>query len=116
MGGAGAELMRAMRPAQRLRAEFAEGTPGAGSHQQALRLLGRDGILRVAQGTSKITFDPGLWLATYGGTTDREPSNEVKARQAQTLLPVPPTQKIASGTVGVAYLRNLTRDPAYQLK
>ena len=116
IASAGAELMRAMRPAQKLQAEFAGGTPGAGSPQQALRLLGRDGILRVAQGISKITFDPGPWLATYGGTTDREPSDAVKARLAQTLLPVPPTQKIASGTVGVAYLRNLTLDPAYQLK
>ena len=26
------------------------------------------------------------------------------------------TQSIADGTVGVAYLRNLTLDPAYQLK
>ena len=105
-----------MGPAQKLRAEFAGGASGASSSQQALRLLGRDGILRVAEGMAKITFDPAPWLATYGGYTDREPTDEVKARLAQTLLPVPPTQTIASGTVGVAYLRNLTLDPAYQLK
>lgn len=99
-----------------MQAEFAGGTAGAGGNQQALRLLGRDGILRVAEGMAQITFDPGPWLAQYGGHTDREPTDEIKARLAQVLLAVPPTQTIASGTVGVAYLRSLTLDPAYQLK
>jgi hypothetical protein len=64
----------------------------------------------------QITFDPDAWLAPYGGYADREPGDALKARLAQTLLPVPPTQAIARGTVGVAYLRALTLDPAYQLK
>ena len=99
-----------------MQAEFAGGTSGTGGNQQALRLLGRDGILRVAEGMAQISFDPGPWLAQYGGHTDREPTDEVKTRLAQVLLAVPPTQTIASGTVGVAYLRSLTLDPAYQLK
>ncbi|MBC7435376.1 MAG: DUF1800 domain-containing protein [Bdellovibrionales bacterium] len=52
----------------------------------------------------------------YSGLIDREPPDALKARLARTLLAVPPTQVIASGTVGVAYLRALTLDPAYQLK
>jgi hypothetical protein len=72
--------------------------------------------MRVAQGIARVTFDPDKWLAQYGGHTDREPGDALKTRLTQTLLPVPPTQAIASGTVGVAYLRTLTLDPAYQLK
>ena len=111
-------LAVAMSPSGRMpmQAEFAGGAAGAGGNQQALRLLGRDGIFRVAEGMAQITFDPGPWLAQYGGHTDREPTDETKARLAQVLLAVPPTQTIASGTVGVAYLRSLTLDPAYQLK
>ena len=99
-----------------MQGEFAGGAAGAGGNRQALRLLGRDGVMRVAQGIARITFDPDQWLAQYGGYTDREPGDALKARLTQTLLPVPPTQAIASGTVGVAYLRTLTLDPAYQLK
>nr|WP_279343632.1 DUF1800 domain-containing protein [Variovorax terrae] len=82
----------------------------------APRLPGRDGIMRVAEGMAKITFDPEQWLSQYGGHADREPSDELKARLARTLLAVPATHDIAPGTVGVAYLRTLTLDPAYQLK
>ena len=99
-----------------MQGEFAGGAAGAGGNRQALRLLGRDGVMRVAQGIARITFDPDKWLAQYGGYTDREPGDPLKARLTQTLLPVPPTQAIPSGTVGVAYLRTLTLDPAYQLK
>jgi uncharacterized protein (DUF1800 family) len=106
----------ARRPMQQIRAEFAGGPGGQGSNQQALRLLGRDGIVRVAEGLSRITFDPARWLAQYGGQVDREPSADVKLRLAEAMLPVPATQDVASGTVGVAYLRTLTLDPAYQLK
>ena len=88
----------------------------AGGVRQMTRLLGRDGIFRVAEDVARITFDPASWLAAYGAYTDFEPTEDVKTRLAQTLLPVPPTQTIAHGTVGVAYLRNLTLDPAYQLK
>jgi uncharacterized protein (DUF1800 family) len=99
-----------------MQGEFAGGQAGAGGNRQTLRLLGRDGVMRVAQGIARVTFDPDKWLAQYGGYTDREPADALKTRLTQTLLPVPPTQAIASGTVGVAYLRTLTLDPAYQLK
>ena len=105
-----------MRPMRQMQAEFAGGQSGQGSNQQALRLLGQDGVAGIAQGLARISFNPDRWLAQYGGFTDREPSSELKARLAQTLLAAPATQKIANGTVGVAYLRMLTLDPAYQLK
>ena len=106
----------AMRPMRQMQAEFAGGQGGQGSNQQALRLLGQDGVAKIVQGLANITFNPDRWLAQYGGFADREPSDELKARLAQTLLSAPATQTIASGTVGVAYLRALTLDPAYQLK
>ena len=106
-------------PMAMMRAEFAgekSDKGGQGSNRQALALLGRDGIMRVAQGMAKITFDPDKWLAVYGGRADSEPNDALKARLAQVVLSAPATQNIASGTVGVAYLRSLTLDPAYQLK
>ena len=116
LGNMGMGLGETMRPGQKLQAEFAGGTPGAGGTVQALRLLGPGGANRMSNGMSQITFEPGPWLASYGGYTDRVPTEDVKNRLEQVLLPVPPTQTIPSGTVGVAYLRNLTLDPAYQLK
>ena len=116
LGNMGIGLGETMRPGQKLQAEFAGGTPGAGGTVQALRLLGPGGANRMSNGMSQITFEPGPWLASYGGYTDRVPTEDVKNRLEQVLLPVPPTQTIPSGTVGVAYLRNLTLDPAYQLK
>ena len=86
------------------------------SGRSGLGLLGRDGIMRVAEGMAKITFDPDRWLAVYGGHADREPSEELKTRLVGVLLASPATQNIAPGTVGVAWLRSLTLDPAYQLK
>ena len=35
---------------------------------------------------------------------------------AAALLPLPTTQPVAAGTVGIAWLRALMLDPAYQLK
>ena len=115
--GVGSEMAAGgMRPMQQMREEFGAETGGRGSNRQALALLGRDGILRVGQGMAKITFDPDAWLARYGGHADRVPTDEVRQRLEQALLPVPATQAIPAGTVGVAYLRALTLDPAYQLK
>lgn len=116
MDGAMAASDDPKRPMAQMQAEFGGGAGGKGGNRQALRLLGREGVMRVADGIAQITFDPDAWLAPYGGYADREPGDALKARLAQTLLPVPPTQAIARGTVGVAYLRALTLDPAYQLK
>ncbi|MDO9405881.1 MAG: DUF1800 domain-containing protein [Polaromonas sp.] len=105
-----------MRSVQEMRAAFSDmgmaGDSGAGAPRQA----GRQGVMRVANGVAMVSFDPDQWLGAYGGHADREPPAALKARLAQALLPVPPTQAIASGTVGVDYLRMLTLDPAYQLK
>ncbi len=107
------------RPVAMMRAEFAaeKGDKGGqGSNRQALALLGRDGIMRVAQGMAKITFDPDKWLAPYGGRADSEPNDALKKRLALVVIGADATQIISPGTVGVAYLRSLTLDPAYQLK
>jgi uncharacterized protein (DUF1800 family) len=102
----------------RMRSEFgAENAgQGRGSVRQSLGLMSRDGLVRVADGVAKISFDPEAFLKPYGGHTDREPQAQTKTKLEQALLAVAPTQQIAPGTVGVAYLRSLTLDPAYQLK
>ena len=71
---------------------------------------------RPAQAMAGIGFDPERWLSQYGGAGDQVPSEELKARLAHTLLALPAIHSIADGTVGTAYLRGLTLDPAYQLK
>ena len=97
-------------------ADFAGGQAAAGGNQQALRLLGPAAANRLAQGMARISFDPERWLAQYGGAGDKVPSEELKARLTHVLLALPATNSIADGTVGVAYVRSLTLDPAYQLK
>ena len=67
-------------------------------------------------GMARIRFDADHWLQTYGGHADREPPDTLKVQLAQVVLGLPATQTIAPGTVGVAFLRALTLDPAYQLK
>jgi len=72
--------------------------------------------VRAAQGVAGMGFDPERWLSQYGGAADKVPTDEVKVRLAHALLALPATNSIAEGTVGVAYLRGLALDPAYQLK
>ncbi len=109
----------------RASSDGAAGLAGAGNGmdratQVALRAVadrqGREGLMRVAQDLARITFDPEGFLGFYGGHADREPTPEVRARLEQAMLAIAPTQVVAEGTVGVAYLRSLTLDPAYQLK
>ena len=96
-----------------------KGWPGYTDWINASTLLARkrftEQLLR-ADGMMAVRFDADRWLGAYGGRADSEPSDELKARLAHVLLASPATQTIASGTVGVAYLRGLTLDPAYQLK
>ena len=98
-----------------VRTEIMQGS-NAKANLQTMRLLGREGVVRVAQSMATVSFDPDRFLATYGGFTDREPSEPLKMTLAGVLLASDATQNIANGTVGVAYLRTLTMDPAYQLK
>jgi uncharacterized protein (DUF1800 family) len=104
------------RPRQQMLAEFGGRPGGQGSAKQAIRLMNREDAVRMADSSGRIMFDAAKWLAQYGGHVDREPGDEVKAQLLRAVLAVPPTQDIAAGTVGVAWLRNLTLDPAYQLK
>ncbi len=111
---AGGTAVKAMRIG--LREQFGAETGGAGSTRQALGLLGREGAMRVAQSMTTIRFDPQVWFSAYGGYADREPDEALKARLTGALLASNATQNIAPGTVGVAWLRSLTLDPAFQLK
>jgi uncharacterized protein (DUF1800 family) len=97
-----------------MRSEMMQGA--SAQTQRSLRALGREGILRVAQSMATIRFDSDKFLETYGGHTDREPKQEVKDALADVLFASSATQTIANGTVGIAYLRAQTLDPAYQLK
>ena len=96
-----------------------KGWPGYTDWINASALLARkrftEQLLR-ADGMMAVRFDADRWLGVYGGRADSEPNDEIKARVARLLLALPATQIIAPGTVGVAYLRGLTLDPAYQLK
>ena len=98
-----------------LRNEMAQGS-NSKANLRTLQLLGRQGVMRVAQSMATLTFDPDQFLGTYGGYTDREPTSALKTTLAGVLLALDATQTIANGTVGIAYLRTLTLDPAYQLK
>jgi hypothetical protein len=98
-----------------MRNEVMQGN-NAQANLRTLRLLGRQGVVRVAQSVATVTFDPERFLEAYGGFADREPNLELKTTLAGVLLASNATQNIANGTVGVAYLRALTLDPAYQLK
>jgi uncharacterized protein (DUF1800 family) len=83
------------------------------------KALGREGMLKVAQAQSNIWFDADSWLKSYGGYMDREPSVSTKLAIQKAVLPLEPSNPIASGTaglVGIAYLRQLVLDPTYQLK
>ena len=86
------------------------------ANPQTRRDMGRQGMVRAAKSVATITFDPDAFLTGYGGHTDREPNSSVKTTLAGVLLASKATQNIADGTVGVAYLKALTLDPAYQLK
>jgi uncharacterized protein (DUF1800 family) len=112
-----------MRPNELRRAELQTNARVAdmmqGSNAQvkrSVKLLGREGIMRVAQSMATIRFDSDQFLAGYGGHTDREPNSAVKEALDDALLASNATQSIANGTVGIAYLRAQTLDPAYQLK
>ena len=61
-------------------------------------------------------FDADTWLHGFGAWPDREPDATAKARIESVVLAAPAVNAVPAGTVGLAYLRALTLDPAYQLK
>lgn len=87
-----------------------------GNAGQVMAMMGKEGMLQLADSMAKISFESEKFLTAYGARPDSVPTAESQVRITQALLPVPPTQTIAEGTVGLAYLRSLTQDPAYQLK
>ncbi len=97
-----------------------KGWPGYTDWINATRLLERkrfaEQLFRAADAMQEQQPWAERFLAGYGGHADREPDAAVQARLASALLPSAPTQPVAAGTVGVAWLRALMLDPAYQLK
>ncbi len=91
-------------------------TKMANTSSNADMMMAPGGKRRGPDALAAFSFDADRWLAQYGARMDRVPSDEVKARLADVLLAEPATNAIANGTVGVAYVRMLSRDPAYQLK
>jgi uncharacterized protein (DUF1800 family) len=78
--------------------------------------LGRMPIFKVGKAESTMTLDADAFLRPYGVRADGVPNDASKTILADVLLASNATQTIANGTVGVAHLRALTLDPAYQLK
>ncbi len=78
--------------------------------------LGRMPIFKVGKAESTMTLDADVFLRPYGVRADGVPNDASKTTLAEVLLASNATQTIANGTVGVAHLRALTLDPAYQLK
>jgi uncharacterized protein (DUF1800 family) len=103
---------------QELRREFGE--KGVGTAQRELnqlqQVMGPQGVARVASSVQGLFWDAQGFLHDIGAMPDREPGVEQKARLQQLLLAAEPTQQIAAGTVGLAYVRALTQDAAFQIK
>ena len=78
--------------------------------------VGRMAMFKVGKAESAMTLDADAFLRPYGGRSDGVPNDASKMTLASVLLASNATQNIANGTVGMAYLRTLTLDPAYQLK
>ncbi|RZT98199.1 DUF1800 domain-containing protein [Rivibacter subsaxonicus] len=61
-------------------------------------------------------FDAEAWLARHGAWPDREPTPAARAAIEAELLAAPAVNPVPAGTTGLAVLRALALDPAYQLK
>ncbi|MDQ6881585.1 MAG: DUF1800 domain-containing protein [Pseudomonadota bacterium] len=97
-----------------------KGWPGYNDWIDATRLLERkrfaEQLFRAMDTMANQPRWAETFLAVYGGHADREPDAAVQARLSSAMLALPPTQPVAAGTVGVAWLRSLMLDAAYQLK
>jgi uncharacterized protein (DUF1800 family) len=89
-----------------MRAAMQEGGKIKGQGAGAMGLAGRE---RFITAISEIRFDSGAWLAQVKG------ADTTKAVELA-MLPMPPVSYPAAGTQGVALIRTLALDPAYQLK
>lgn len=61
-------------------------------------------------------FDAEAWLQPLGAWPDREPDGPAREALFAAVLAAPPVNPVPAGTVGLAYLRALSLDPAFQLK
>jgi uncharacterized protein (DUF1800 family) len=77
---------------------------------------GRMAKFKVGKAEATMALDVDAFLRPYGGRADGVPNDALKTTLTGVLLASAATQNIANGTVGAAYLRTLTLDPAYQLK
>jgi uncharacterized protein (DUF1800 family) len=66
--------------------------------------------------TRGLRFDAEAWLRQFGAYVDREPDDAVQRRIEATVLARPLVNPVPDGTVGIAYLRAIGLDPAFQLK
>ena len=78
--------------------------------------MGRMAMLKVGKAEAVMKLDADAFLRPYGGRADGVPNETLKTTLTSVLLASDATQIIANGTIGIAYLRTLTLDPAYQLK
>lgn len=116
----GGEGMAMSRPdaRQEARQEMRELTAGARARERrAIASQLRIGLLEGGGGNRfGFAFDADAWLGSLGAWPDREPDAAAKARIEAAVLAAPAVNQVPAGTVGLAYLRALTLDPAYQLK
>jgi uncharacterized protein (DUF1800 family) len=64
-----------------------------------------------------VSFDREKFLNQYGATIEREPDAAAKPKLASAMLATAQVSHVVpAGTVGSAYIRALTLDPAFQLK
>jgi uncharacterized protein (DUF1800 family) len=64
-----------------------------------------------------MSFDRERFLNLYGATVEREPDANAKQKLASAMLAsAQTTHPVPAGTVGSAFIRALTLDPAFQLK
>jgi uncharacterized protein (DUF1800 family) len=66
--------------------------------------------------TRGLRFDAEAWLRQFGAYVDREPDDATQKRIQSAVLAVPLVNTVPDGTVGIAYLRAIGLDPAFQLK
>jgi uncharacterized protein (DUF1800 family) len=77
----------------------------------------RQARMEAAGGQSfGMRFDAEAWLKPLGAWPDREPDAAAQAQIVAAVLALPPVNPVPAGTVGLAYLRALSLDPAFQLK
>jgi uncharacterized protein (DUF1800 family) len=66
--------------------------------------------------TRGMRFDAEAWLRQFGAYVDREPDAALQGRIEAAVLAVPLVNPVPDGTVGIALLRAIGLDPAFQLK